>query len=307
MVGIYKITNIITNQCYIGQSINIENRWRQHIYEGQKLRRKNKFYLALNQYGIEAFEFEVLEECPLEQKILDERECYWIEYYDSYNNGYNSTLGGQSEISWKYDPQVMRDLWDEGYSFGEILKIVGCAASLLQKRLQGYGDYNAHTSHSRGITRSVLERKNKSRLTKGIYHFSANSASFTPVTVYQYDLNGQYVTEHESMTGAARKLGHSNPGAESAIRAVLNHERQTAYGYQWSREKVESMPIVPVSHGKLVRCVNTNQIFHSTREAAAWCNLRSHSGVRECCVGQRKTAGKHPETGERLKWEYIEN
>lgn len=288
MIGIYKITNTITNQCYIGQSIDIESRWKEHIYESQKLRKKTKFYLALNKYGTDAFEFEVLEECPLNQNFLDERERYWINYYDSYSNGYNSTLGGQSENSWTYDPQVMRDLWDKGYSSREIVKIVGCSATVLQKRLKGYSDYNAYTSHSRGAKQSAINNL------------------FTSVAVYQYDFNGQYVTEHESLSGAARKLGHDYPGAESAIAAVLNHERQTAYGYQWSKEKVDSMPIVPAPQGKLVRCINTNQIFHSTPEAAAWCNLKSSSNIKECCVGKRKTAGKHPNTGEKLKWEYVE-
>lgn len=306
MIGIYKITNTITNQCYIGQSIDIENRWRQHIYNGKNLYKKTKFYLALNKYGIDAFEFEVLEECPLNQNVLDERERYWINYYNSYSNGYNSTLGGQSENSWTYDPQIIRDLWDDGYSTKEIAKIVGCGMTLVQERLKGYSDYNTYTSHSRGAQHSKVKRKPIPQLTNGPYHFSNNHFSFTPVVVYQYDLNGQYIAEHKSIREAARKTGHDMPGAESAISAVLRHERQTAYGYQWSKEKVESMSIVPVPRGKLVKCINTNQIFHSTREAAAWCNLKSHSGIAGCCEGQRKTAGKHPQIGENLKWEYVE-
>ena len=50
----------------------------------------------LQEYGTEAFSFEVIEEC--EPDVLDEREIYWIKFYNSYNNGYNQTLGGQSQF-----------------------------------------------------------------------------------------------------------------------------------------------------------------------------------------------------------------
>lgn len=285
MTGIYKITNTITNQCYIGQSVDIETRWKQHVYESKKLHEKSKFYLALNQYGVEAFEFEILEECPLEQEILDERERYWIEYYDSYNNGYNSTLGGQFKNSWMYDPQIIRDLWDDGYSVREIVEIVGCGTTLVRDRLKGYKDYNAHTSHSRGK----------------LYAIAKDGQNGT-IAVYQYDLNGQYIAEYKSLHEAARALGHNTI---SSIIDVFNHKSQTAYGYQWSKEKVDFMSAVPIPHGKTVRCMNTGQFFHSTGEAAEWCNLKSSSSISMCCTGKRKTAGKHPETGEPLKWEYI--
>ena len=53
---------------------------------------KNPLYLDFKNYGFENFSYEVLEECATE--MLNERERYWIEYYDTYNNGYNLTQGG---------------------------------------------------------------------------------------------------------------------------------------------------------------------------------------------------------------------
>lgn len=55
-----------------------------------------------------------------------------------------------------------------------------------------------------------------------------------------------------------------------------------------------------------VICKNTNQIFFSMKEAADWCGLKDTSNIGRCCRGLRKTAGIHPETKERLKWEYKE-
>lgn len=46
----------------------------------------------MNKYGISNFTFEIIEEC--DKQSLNEREIYWIEYYDSFHNGYNMTIGG---------------------------------------------------------------------------------------------------------------------------------------------------------------------------------------------------------------------
>lgn len=88
MCGIYKITNNINNKCYIGQSINIHRRWNAHK------RQKTNSHLcrAFKKYGIENFSFTIIEECSVDE--LDEKEKYWIRYYDSYRNGYNETIGG---------------------------------------------------------------------------------------------------------------------------------------------------------------------------------------------------------------------
>ena len=98
MIGIYKITNTINNKVYIGQSINIDERWRAHKadYKNSHLTGKHKSYLyvSMRKYGIENFKFEVIEEAPKE--LLNEREIYWIQYYDATNpdKGYNLTPGG---------------------------------------------------------------------------------------------------------------------------------------------------------------------------------------------------------------------
>ena len=86
--GIYKVTNKINGKVYIGQSVDIGRRWRQHMAAEDDI----YFHKAIQKYGVENFEWEVIEQCK--KKDLDEREIYWIEYYDSYNKGYNCTKGG---------------------------------------------------------------------------------------------------------------------------------------------------------------------------------------------------------------------
>jgi group I intron endonuclease len=93
--GIYKITNLQNHKCYIGQSVNIAERWRQHVKRGLGVETitNNKLYPALKQDGVENFSFELIQECP--RSDLNKAEKYWIQYFDSYNCGYNSTTGNK--------------------------------------------------------------------------------------------------------------------------------------------------------------------------------------------------------------------
>ena len=88
--GIYKITNIKTKECYIGQAVNIAERFKQHCKAGCGIDTPagNKLYKAMQEFGIQNFSWEMLEEVPPAQ--LNEKENYYIQLYDSVNFGYNS-------------------------------------------------------------------------------------------------------------------------------------------------------------------------------------------------------------------------
>lgn len=108
MIGIYKITNLINQHSYIGQSVQIEKRWLRHQKDAFDKTSKSynyPLYQAIRKYGLEYFNFEVLELC--DQAQLNQREIYWIEYYDTYINGYNQTLGGQSPTYKKITPELL--------------------------------------------------------------------------------------------------------------------------------------------------------------------------------------------------------
>ncbi len=98
MQGIYKITNLINLHAYIGQSKNIEFRIKTHFKKAFIENSEEYFkvlYRAIRLYGKENFKVEILEELPdATREYLNSRESYWISYYDTYNNGYNETFGG---------------------------------------------------------------------------------------------------------------------------------------------------------------------------------------------------------------------
>ena len=94
--GIYSIENKTTHKKYIGQSVNIKNRWRCHKIDLKSNRHDNDYLQkAWNKYGQENFVFQILEECS--EEMLNERERYYIDLYKTMNRdyGYNLKSGGQ--------------------------------------------------------------------------------------------------------------------------------------------------------------------------------------------------------------------
>lgn len=111
ITGIYKIENKINHKVYIGQSINITDRWRNHRSAYKDTSDKayeTHLYRSMRKYGIENFDFSIVEEClPSE---LNERERYWVSYYDSFFNGYNLTLGGDGATGGNVDKEKIKGI-----------------------------------------------------------------------------------------------------------------------------------------------------------------------------------------------------
>ena len=95
---IYKITNIINNKVYIGQTTRtVEARFQEHLHScTQKSKATLHLYSAMNLYGKENFSVEMID-TAISQDDLNKKEIYWIEFYDSMNAGYNMTKGGSEE------------------------------------------------------------------------------------------------------------------------------------------------------------------------------------------------------------------
>lgn len=129
---IYKITNKLNGKIYIGQTVkSLEKRFQKHCWETTE---NDKYHLnmaikkAIRKYGKENFTIELIEE--VETDKLDEREVYWISFYDSYNKGYNCTLGGQNgatrkcSLNWTQENEVIEAKY-LGFSSKEIGEVYG--------------------------------------------------------------------------------------------------------------------------------------------------------------------------------------
>ena len=135
MGHIYKITNKENNKIYIGQTVkNVEKRFQQHRNNYNKpYFSQLALYQAFKKYGLENFSFEEIEEVPNEE--LDEREKYWIQYFNSYQNGYNSTLGGRLVELYNWDLEEIIALYKQHRSARKVAEIMGCDHSTIDNLL----------------------------------------------------------------------------------------------------------------------------------------------------------------------------
>lgn len=102
MIGIYKITNNINNKIYIGQSVDIERRWKQHIAASRDSNHSsyyNQLYKDMRHYGLDNFSFSIVITIPTrDKKKLDELELYYMHKYDTLRNGYNINAAAGQKI-----------------------------------------------------------------------------------------------------------------------------------------------------------------------------------------------------------------
>lgn len=119
---IYKITNRVNGKVYIGQTrFTVEHRFKQHYKNFNIEHRRQPLYYAFAKYGAENFAVETVEECPVEK--LNEREIYWIAYYDSFRKGYNATLGGSGTAKYFWTDnqyEEIKSLYLSGFSIKDL-------------------------------------------------------------------------------------------------------------------------------------------------------------------------------------------
>lgn len=133
---IYKITNKVNGKSYIGQTkYTVEFRWRQHQHKKDNV----YFHNAIKKYGVDNFIVETLEECNYED--LDSREMFYIAKYDTFNSGYNMTIGGEGNrtliLDDKYDE--IKSLYLSGFSSNKIATLYKVDKASIVKLLKAMG------------------------------------------------------------------------------------------------------------------------------------------------------------------------
>lgn len=219
--GIYKYENKINHNIYIGQSIDIKKRFREH--KSAAFNPQNKDYnmvihRAIRKYGLDNFSFDIIEECP--EELLNTREVFWIKYYDSYNNGYNATEGGNESHIHMGTPIELFDL-DGNYvteypNITEAAKAIGVSRSTIYGILKGDRLSTKNFQfRKKGDTTPMTPYRNRQGGKLPIYQCNKKSL--------------EIIKEWESAADAGRQLGID----PSAITKVLKNKLKTAGGYVW--------------------------------------------------------------------------
>ena len=224
MGDIYAIIRKDLNKiCYIGQTIRTYKvRWQQHKQVAKNAdSSRYALYAAIQKFGIDNFYPILIEQC--ENDLLNEREMYWIKYYQTKveQGGLNLTDGGDanSERQRKRVYQYSLDgkFLNEFESIADAAWFLNTEDSLISKAAHGY------INQSNGYRWSF--EKLDSLKEEYIPHKKE---------IRQYSKSGEFIQSFPSIREAARAIGKTEEGAGSNICAVAKGKRKTAYGYIWS-------------------------------------------------------------------------
>ena len=225
---IYKIENNITHQIYIGQTrFDLQKRWLEHIKEAQEALNGTRqsfplFHRMIIKYGEENFVSTVLEEC--DNQLLDNREQYWINYFDSMNKGYNSTIGGKtaslvdkSNHSHKVSQFTLDGKFIQTFfSAQDAAEKVNVDASNIRKNC------NAQTTNSAGYLWQWGDSQ--------IFSRDINESTRKKTrAIAQYDKNGILINTFQSIADGARAV----KGNYINIYNNCHGKSITAYGFVW--------------------------------------------------------------------------
>lgn len=141
---IYKIVNDINDKIYIGQTQkSLQERFRLHVYDSNKKNADNfPIHKAIRKYGMDKFHIIEVEKCSV--AVLNEREQYWIAYYDSYNKGYNATLGGEGNSHICVDEDSICRLYENGESIDKLSRKYNVSSTKIRQILLKH-DVNIRT------------------------------------------------------------------------------------------------------------------------------------------------------------------
>lgn len=269
---IYIIKNDINEKVYIGQTIQkIERRFQKHLSDAKKI--DSHLYRAINLYGAEHFFCELIEEVKIDE--LDDREIYWIAYFNSYKNGYNSTPGGQANKGC-YNQELLQliiDQWEQGKNQREIANYLQVDPTLVSNYINKYTN--------------ISKNDIKQRSFKNVFNYSDEELlKFWNQGLGIYQIKKQY--GGNTIRKRLLELGVSNDEIENRTKEILK---------ETCRKNQESIPKQKVYQYDLKG--NFIKEYSSIKEASDE-TLIERSCISHCCLNDRKTAGN-------FIWTYTNN
>lgn len=221
MCGIYKITNSINGKCYIGQSIDIENRWIKHkssAFNPKSKEYEYPLYRAIRKYAIDNFTLDIVCEC--EENELDELEEYYISYFHShfYENGYNLTNGGEGgRLGVKIFQYDFSGNFIGAYnSIRGAERITGIDHSSIGRALNGKNQSAGNFLWTTSLNADVEQ------MIQDLSPLSRSNGKKENWIVDVYDLEGRFINTYKTAGEASKALGIPRGSINKCINGTLN-------------------------------------------------------------------------------------
>ena len=264
---VYKFTSP-SGKSYIGITNNLRRRIAEHKRLSKTL--KKAFYNAINKYGFDNFTFEILEEYNIKDKDkllskLNEMEMYYIDKYDTFKNGYNSTLGGDGTkgMSGELNPFYNKKHTEE-------------AKKKMSEKHKG----------------KVLSNEHKNKIAKSTKEALSNLPLDKKMKMMPVPKNKKKVIclETQVIYNSTCECSDMLNISRSDIRKVCNGERIKAKNLTFRFiENGEIKEVNPTNKAKKrILCINTNKEYESITEASKELNVK-HQHISAILNGRQKT------------------
>lgn len=213
MSYIYVITNNINGKQYVGKTdFTIEQRWKSHVSDCYKKKDWNRpLYRAIRKHGVENFNIKVLEEC--ENTNANNRECFWIKKLNTYEDGYNATLGGDGQSLYNHE-EILQSYYN-GLTLKQIQLNIGCDEKTIRRVLRASGILNARDNYlqQHNCQVQMLDKNTKNILLE-----------FT-----QYKKAAEWICKNNYTNNSNLQTVANN------IRKAAIKEKPSAYGFCWNK------------------------------------------------------------------------
>lgn len=260
MNKIYKISNDFNNKVYIGKTSR-ELNIRFHEHEINSSGCNSYIHNSIKEHGIEHYKITLIEDNIFDEKI-NERERYWISYYNSYKNGYNLTPGGDGRSLSDDLIQRIEELYIQGKTCTEISLELNLPHSTVYHRLSNCTWFDKEENYKRSIA-----------------HFCK--------PIDQYNENKEYIQSFPSINEASRIL---DIDAKQISAGIIKHYKVKGFYFCPNGEQLiinKKKKIVGQFDKKTKELIQT---FDGAREAARQIGVDSSCIIRACNSNDTKSS-----------------